>query len=806
MKIKSKLLLSFTIAAAGIAGAGAAGIVQLLRLVQRTNDAPVEASAVRAAASDALFLTSAAAFVVICCGLLVTLSITRRLARFRRDAEAIVKGDAEEPLRIDGVDDLDFIAAAFNEFRANLKTLEEKQIKEEEVVAAKRYADNVIKSMFDVLIVTDPDLRIQTVNKAACELLEYTELELVGRPVETLFKEEPTFLGPPIRDMLRSNQMRDFEATYRTQSGRLISVLLSASTMRDNAGRPLAIITVAKDITARKQIERELLEAKASAEAASRAKSAFVANMSHEIRTPMTAILGYADLLTHPSQTDEERKRCIQTIRRNGEHLLAVINDILDVSKIEAGKMTVERIAASPCQVVTDVAALMKVRAMDKNLSFDVRYIGAIPQTIQTDPTRLRQILMNLIGNAIKFTHGGGVKLLVSMADSIDVANPHLRFDVIDTGVGLTKEQQANLFRPFAQADSSTTRKFGGTGLGLTISKRLATMLGGDLTVRSEPGAGSTFSLTVQTGPLRGVGMLDSPRALVDAAESASGRIDAVRLDGRVLLAEDGPDNRVLIGFYLRQAGLEVVEVENGALARDRALEALKRGNPFDLILMDMQMPELDGYGATAALRKSGYRQPIVALTAHAMGGDREKCLDAGCDDFAVKPIDHEALLATLRKFLRERVGPAAAATSPAPASAPPKAAEPPVAPLPRAVPAAPVAPATPATPALSMDANSTLAKLMAKPGTAKLVERFLAGLPERINAIQAAATKEDWNQLKILTHQLKGAAGGYGFGAVSAAAGKIEASVNAGAGAADIAAQIRQLAQICSSLRVAAA
>jgi PAS domain S-box-containing protein len=803
MRIKTKLLLTFTLSAACVAAAGTAGIWPLVKL-SRAHGGPVDAAESVRLVTQASIIAGGSFAIVLALGLLVTTGITRRLSRFRREAEAIVKGEAEEPLRFEGADDIDFIAAAFNEFHANLKTLEEKQIKEEEVVAAKRYADNVIKSMFDVLIVTDPELHIQTVNKAACELLEYTELELIGRPIETLFKEEATFFGPPIRDVLRSNQMRDFEVTVQTQHGRLVSVLLSASTMRDNAGRPLAIITVGKDITARKHIERELLDAKASAEAASRAKSAFVANMSHEIRTPMTAILGYADLLTHPSQGDEDRKRCIQTIRRNGEHLLAVINDILDVSKIEAGKMSVERIAASPCQVVTDVAALMKVRAMDKNLTFDVRYIGPIPQAIQTDPTRLRQILMNLIGNAIKFTHSGGIKLLVSIADSIDIANPHLRFDVMDTGVGLTKEQVGTLFRPFAQADSSTTRKFGGTGLGLTISKRLATMLGGDLTVRSEPGAGSTFSLTVQTGPLRGVAMLDSPRAMVDASETGINRMETVRLEGRVLLAEDGPDNRVLIGFYLRQAGLDVVEVENGALARDRALEALKRGNPFDLILMDMQMPELDGYGATEALRKNGYRNPIVALTAHAMGGDREKCLAAGCDEFAVKPIDHEALLNTLRKFLRERTGPAisaqrvlippapadvAAASQPAPFAA-----------------AAAVVPVATSKPAVTPDDNSTLAKLMAKPGTAKLVERFLSGLPQRVAAIQEATAKADWNQLKILTHQLKGAAGGYGFAAVSTAASKVEAAVNSGADTGEVGKHVTMLAQLCAGLRVAAA
>jgi signal transduction histidine kinase/DNA-binding response OmpR family regulator len=565
-----------------------------------------------------------------------------------------------------------------------------------------------------------------------------------------------------------------------------VPVLLSASTMRDGAGRPLAIITVGKDITARKVMERELLDAKATAEAASRAKSAFVANMSHEIRTPMTAILGYANLLTHPSQTEEDRKRCIQTIRRNGEHLLMVINDILDVSKIEAGKMNVEKIHCMPVQIVTDVAALMKVRAVDKNLDFDVRYIGAIPQQIESDPTRLRQILMNLLGNAIKFTTTGSVKLLVSLADSIDATNPRLRFDVVDTGVGLTKEQQALLFKPFAQADNSTTRKFGGTGLGLTISKRLAMMLGGDLMVHSEAGAGSTFTLTIRTGSLRGVAILDSPQALVDASEQNAHRVDNVRFDGRVLLAEDGADNRVLVGFYLKQAGLEVTEVENGLLARDRALAALKKGNPYDLILMDMQMPELDGYSATTQLRQAGYRSPIVALTAHAMGGDREKCLAAGCDDFAVKPIDHDLFINMLRKYLHERQDAAGSDPPPTLGSSEPA--------------------GTKIAPPPEVANNPTFAKLMSKPATAKLVEKFLAGLPQRIAAIQEALTAGEMNQLKVLAHQLKGAAGGYGFVAISKISSTLEAAVISAADKSTIAGHVAALAAQCAQVRGLAA
>jgi PAS domain S-box-containing protein len=776
MRIKTKLLTYTALAGAAVALAGASGAGPLWQLSHAVPHSAPTPEAINTVMKIATLATCLATLLTVVIGFIAARSISARLSRLRREADAVANGQAEA-VRVIGTEDVDLVAAALNELSARVRALDERQVKEEELIAAKRYVDNVINSMFDVLIVTDPDLRIQTVNKAACELLEYTELELVGRPVEMLLKEEPAFLGPPIRQLLQSNQMRDFEATYRTRSGRLISVLLSASTMRDNAGRPLAIITVGKDITLRKQIERELLDAKATAEAASRAKSAFVANMSHEIRTPMTAILGYADLLTHPSQTEDDKKRCIATIRRNGEHLLSIINDILDVSKIEAGKMSLESIPCSPCQLIADVSALMKGRAVEKNLSFDVRYIGAIPQTLQTDPTRLRQILMNLIGNAIKFTTKGGVKVLVSLADPVEHPNPRLRFDVIDTGVGLTREQQAALFKPFAQADTSTTRKFGGTGLGLTISKRLAKMLGGDLICTSESGSGSTFSLTVQTGSLRDVVMLENPQLLAEAVDAPARGSESVRFEGRVLLAEDGPDNRVLITFYLKQAGLEVVEVENGLLARDRALETLRRGNPFDLILMDMQMPELDGYSATTQLRKAGYRGPIVALTAHALGGDREKCIEAGCDEFAVKPIDHEAFIATLRKFLPEKTSGATAAVTP---------------------PSGPVV--------FDKVADSTLAKLLAKPGTAKLVERFLAGLPQRMAAIQAAFGENDLNQLKVLAHQLKGAAGGYGFNEISQAARQLEHTVNSGAGSSAITKCISDLMALCTSIRGKAA
>ena len=413
----------------------------------------------------------------------------------------------------------------------------------------------------------------------------------------------------------------------------------------------------------RKNAEDVLRLAKAAAEDASRAKSEFLANMSHEIRTPMTAILGFTDLLLDERNFQEEPEKrisSIQTIQRNGSHLLSIIDDILDLSKIESGKIEIEAIPYSPFQIIEEVLSLIRVRSSEKGIALGCEFENAIPSNVLTDPIRVRQILLNLVSNAIKFTELGGVRIV---ARYVSGDRPRLEFDVVDTGLGMTPEQQSRLFKPFTQADSSTTRQFGGTGLGLTISKRLANLMGGDVfIVESFAGQGTRFRAYLDIGSIESSKLIDPNQVSNYRNEGVNAEANSVQIASpkavlagcNILLAEDGPDNQSLISFILKKAGAKVTIAENGQLAVDSTLDAVIAGDPFHVVLMDMQMPVLDGYGATALLRSKGYGGHIIALTAHAMDSDRAKCISAGCDDYATKPIDRPSLIQQIATIYRK--------------------------------------------------------------------------------------------------------------------------------------------------------
>jgi len=520
------------------------------------------------------------------------------------------------------------------------KVVEEEQKKSDQRLRDQQfYTRSLIESNIDALMTTDPSGIITDVNKQMEALTGSTRDELIGAPFKDCFTD-PDRAEAGIKLVLSEKSVTDYELTARARDGKQTVVSYNATTFYDRNRTLQGVFAAARDVTEQKRVELELNEARAVAESASQTKSDFLASMSHEIRTPMNAIMGIADLLAQ-TQLSATQDKYVQIFRRAGENLLNLINDILDLSKVEASQLELERTGFSLKEQTEIAIEMVAARAQEKGLTLSCDIAASVPDSVIGDPTRLRQVLMNLLGNAIKFTASGTVSLRVQ-PDGDLLSPTSLRFSVQDTGIGIPDEKHARVFERFTQADSSTTRRFGGSGLGLTICKRLVELMGGRIWVDSRVAMGSTFSfalpLEVETS---------SPRA--DAvAEGASAELPLAPL--RILLTEDSPDNCTITLAYLEGTPYTVEVAENGASAYE-----MFRAAKYDLVLMDRQMPIMDGLEATRIIRawedlNGRNPTPIIALTASALKGDREMCMAAGCTAFLTKPIRQAVLLQAIRE------------------------------------------------------------------------------------------------------------------------------------------------------------
>ena len=619
-----------------------------------------------------------------------------------------------------------------------------------------------LDTLAEGLLIVDRRQNMVLANQSFSSFLGKAPEELVGQSATSLnwleSNNQPVSKDQlPWLAVLRNGEpQNDSIVNLANSKGDIRYFVVNCSPVMGGGSRVNGVFITLNDVTQIEQGKVALKKAKEDADAANKAKSEFLANMSHEIRTPMNAILGFTELLLRGyGKSDVDSTKYLTTIQSSGKHLLELINDVLDISKIEAGQMQYESIPCAPHEIAREVVTVLSSVAQQKGITLDFEVASAIPESILTDPKRLRQIITNLAGNAIKFTERGSVRVVASLTDDRENKGQKLyNIDVIDSGIGIPADKVESVFEAFVQADTSITRKFGGTGLGLSISRRFAKALGGDIVARSTLGQGSTFAVTFACGPLTGVRLLQPADVLAVAREVKRAERKCWSFPGsRVLVVDDGPENRELASLVLEDCGIVVAQAENGQIGLQMATT-----NMFDAVLMDIQMPVMDGHTATRKMREAGLTLPIYALTADAMKGFEDQLSADGFTGYLTKPIDIDNLIGTLAKALGgKEIDPGTIKV---------------------AAPATEHAATLLATPTAKVDDTPLISRLASNPRLLPAVQKFTGRLNDQLNAMDKAFAAQDYKELAALAHWLKGAAGTVGYDAFTEPAVVFEQNV----------------------------